>query len=145
MRRHGGGSTAAGEGAMDIMAVIFLVLGGLAAAALGARAAGAGGGVPAGAGNRGFGVGAFINLVFFYGLVVALAPAPWAPWAEPAREGFLPAAVNGLLGLAALLAVNLTTRYTGLHLGFNLFNGLTAGILGVPGVVLLLLVQWVIT
>ena len=39
MRRHGGGSTAAGEGAMDIMAVIFLVLGGLAAAALGARAA----------------------------------------------------------------------------------------------------------
>ena len=85
---------------MDIMAVIFLVLGGLAAAALGARAA-------------------------------------------AAREGFLPAAVNGLLGLAALLAVNLTTRYTGLHL--NLFNGLTAGILGVPGVVLLLLVQWVIT
>ena len=87
---------------MDIMAVIFLVLGGLAAAAQGAR-----------------------------------APA--------ARGGFLPAAVNGLLGLAALLAVNLTTRYTGLHLGFNLFNGLTAGILGVPGVVLLLLVQWVIT
>ena len=87
---------------MDMMALIFLVLGGLAAAALGARAAGA-------------------------------------------REGFLPAAVNGLLGLAALLAVNLTSKYTGLHLGFNLFNGLTAGILGVPGVVLLLLVQWVIT
>ncbi|MDE7041386.1 MAG: pro-sigmaK processing inhibitor BofA family protein [Oscillospiraceae bacterium] len=87
---------------MDMMALIFLVLGGLAAAALGARAA-------------------------------------------AAREGFLPAAVNALLGLAALLAVNLTSKYTGLHLGFNLFNGLTAGILGVPGVVLLLLVQWVIT
>ena len=87
---------------MDIMAVIFLVLGGLAAAAL-------------------------------------------VPRAAAAREGFLPAAVNALLGLAALLAVNLTSKYTGLHLGFNLFNGLTAGILGVPGVVLLLLVQWVIT
>lgn len=87
---------------MDMMALIFLVLGGLAAAARGARAA-------------------------------------------AAREGFLPAAVNALLGLAALLAVNLTSKYTGLHLGFNLFNGLTAGILGVPGVVLLLLVQWVIT
>lgn len=87
---------------MDMMALIFLVLGGLAAAAQGARAA-------------------------------------------AAREGFLPAAVNALLGLAALLAVNLTSKYTGLHLGFNLFNGLTAGILGVPGVVLLLLVQWVIT
>ena len=45
MRRHGGGSTAAGEGAMDIMAVIFLVLGGLAAAAPGARGAAARGGV----------------------------------------------------------------------------------------------------
>ena len=89
---------------MDMMALIFLVLGGLAGAA-GARGAGA----------------------------------------AAAREGFLPAAVNGLLGLAALLAVNLTSKYTGLHLGFNLFNGLTAGILGVPGVVLLLLVQWVIT
>ena len=87
---------------MDMMALIFLVRGGRAAAALGARAA-------------------------------------------AAREGFLPAAVNALLGLAALLAVNLTSKYTGLHLGFNLFNGLTAGILGVPGVVLLLLVRWVIT
>ena len=87
---------------MDMMALIFLGLGGRAAAALGARAA-------------------------------------------AAREGFLPAAVNGLLGLAALLAVNLTSKYTGLHLGFNLFNGLTAGILGVPGVVLLLLVPGVIT
>ena len=87
---------------MDIMAVIFLVLGGLAAAAPGGRGAGA-------------------------------------------RGGVRPAAGHGRLGLAALLAVNLTTRYTGLHLGFNLFNGLTAGILGVPGVVLLLLVQWVIT
>jgi len=87
---------------MDMMALIFLVLGGLDAAALGARAA-------------------------------------------AAREGFLPAAVNALLGLAALFLVNASAGYTGVSLGFNLFNGLTAGILGVPGVVLLLLVQWVIT
>ena len=87
---------------MDMMALIFLVLGGLAAAALGARGAAARGGVHTAAGN------------------------------PP-------------LGRAAQRAVNLTSKYTGLHLGFNLFNGLTAGILGVPGVVLLLLVQWVIT
>lgn len=61
------------------------------------------------------------------------------------REGFLPAAVNGLLGLAVLFLVNVTSRYTGIHLGFNVFNGLVAGILGIPGVVLLLLVQWVFT
>ena len=65
--------------------------------------------------------------------------------AAAAREGFLRAAVNGILGLAALLLVNISSKYTGIHLGFNVFNGLTAGILGVPGVVLLILVQWVLT
>lgn len=65
--------------------------------------------------------------------------------AAAGREGFLPAAVNGLLGLAALLVVNLSAQYTGIRLGFNVFNGLVAGILGVPGIVLLILVQWVLT
>lgn len=65
--------------------------------------------------------------------------------AAAGEEGFLPAAVNGFLGLAALLAVNISSEATGLHLGFNVFNGLIAGILGIPGVVLLLLVQWVLT
>ena len=50
--------------------------------------------------------------------------------------------LNTLLGLAALLLVNATTAFTGLHLGVNLFNGL---VLGIPGLVLLLLVQWVVT
>lgn len=62
-----------------------------------------------------------------------------------AREGFLRAVVNGLLGLAALLIVNLSYEYTGIRLGFNVFNGVTAGVLGIPGVVLLILVQWVLT
>ena len=65
--------------------------------------------------------------------------------AAAAQEGALRAAVNGVLGLFALLAVNLSSAHTGIHLGFNLFNGLTAGILGVPGVILLILVQWVLT
>lgn len=64
--------------------------------------------------------------------------------AAAAREGFLRAVVNGLLGLAALLIINLSYEYTGLRLGFNVFNGVTAGVLGIPGVVLLLLVQWVL-
>lgn len=53
--------------------------------------------------------------------------------------------LNTVLGLAALLLVNSTSGFTGLHLGVNLFNGLVVGILGVPGLVLLLLVQWVVT
>ena len=69
----------------------------------------------------------------------------WGPRPPASREGALRAAVNGILGLAALLAVNISAKYTGVGLGFNVFNGLVAGILGVPGVVLLVLVQWVLT
>ncbi|MCI9445279.1 MAG: pro-sigmaK processing inhibitor BofA family protein [Oscillospiraceae bacterium] len=58
-------------------------------------------------------------------------------------DGGVQAAVNAVLGLGALLAVNLTAVHTGVHLGFNLFNAAVAGVLGVPGVVLLALVQWI--
>lgn len=53
--------------------------------------------------------------------------------------------LNTLLGLGALLLVNATTSFTGLSLGINLFNALTVGILGVPGLGLLFLLQWVFT
>ena len=51
---------------------------------------------------------------------------------------------NTLLGFGALWAVNLTAGITGIALGFNLWNALVVGILGVPGFVLLLIVQWVL-
>ena len=74
-----------------------------------------------------------------------IAAAGLAVRAAAVKDGFLRAAVNGLLGLAALLLVNLSAGYTGVSLGFNLFNGLVAGVLGVPGVVLLILARWVLT
>ena len=51
---------------------------------------------------------------------------------------------NTLLGFAALWAVHLTAGLTGITLGVNLWNALVVAILGVPGFVLLLLVQWVL-
>lgn len=51
---------------------------------------------------------------------------------------------NTLLGFLALWAVNLTAPVTGVVLGLNLWNALVVGILGLPGFVLLLLVQWVL-
>ncbi len=52
--------------------------------------------------------------------------------------------VNTLLGFLALWAVNLTAAVTGVSLGLNLMNALVIGILGLPGLVLLLLTQWVL-
>ena len=52
--------------------------------------------------------------------------------------------LNTLLGFLALWAVNLTAAWTGIALGLNLWNALVIGVLGLPGFVLLLLVQWVL-
>lgn len=51
---------------------------------------------------------------------------------------------NTALGFLALWLVQLTAGFTGLALGLNLLNALVVGILGLPGFVLLLLVQWVL-
>lgn len=51
---------------------------------------------------------------------------------------------NTLLGFLALWAVNLTAGATGIALGVNVWNALVIGVLGLPGFVLLLLVQWVL-
>ena len=51
---------------------------------------------------------------------------------------------NTLLGFAVLWLINRTAALTGVSLGLNLWNALTIGILGLPGVLLLLLVQWVL-
>lgn len=52
---------------------------------------------------------------------------------------------NSALGFGALWLLNLTTAVTDLSLGLNIFNAAVIGILGVPGLGLLLLVQWVLT
>ena len=52
--------------------------------------------------------------------------------------------VNTLLGFLAVCTVNLTAAVTGISLGLNIWNALVIGVLGLPGFVLLLLVQWVL-
>lgn len=52
--------------------------------------------------------------------------------------------INSVLGFGALWLLNLTGGVTGIAPGLNIFNSLTVGILGVPGLFLLLLLQWVL-
>lgn len=49
--------------------------------------------------------------------------------------------LNTALGFLALALLGLTERVTGFSLGLNLFNAVTIGLLGVPGLVLLVLLQ----
>ena len=52
--------------------------------------------------------------------------------------------LHTLLGFLALWLVRATAGITGISLGLNLWNALVIGCLGVPGLGLLLLVQWVL-
>lgn len=52
--------------------------------------------------------------------------------------------LNTLLGFLALWLVAATSAHTGIALGMNLANALVVGVLGPPGFVLLLLLQWVL-
>ena len=51
---------------------------------------------------------------------------------------------NTLLGLLALYILQSTSAYTGIALGLNLWNALVVGVLGLPGLGLLLLLQWIL-
>lgn len=51
--------------------------------------------------------------------------------------------LNTLLGFGALFLLNLLRGVTGLYLGLNLFNALVIGILGLPGLILLVLLKLV--
>jgi len=52
---------------------------------------------------------------------------------------------NTMLGFGTLFLLNLTTAVTGISLGLNALNALIIVILGVPGLGMLLLVQWLFT
>ena len=52
---------------------------------------------------------------------------------------------HSALGFGAVWLINATSAFSGLSLGLNLFNSLTIGILGLPGLGLLLLLQWILT
>ena len=69
--------------------------------------------------------------------------APLRVFSAPLRLA-LRILANTLLGFLALWAVNLTAAVTGISLGLNIWNALVIGVLGLPGFVLLLLVQWVL-
>ena len=78
------------------------------------------------------------------GLVLLfLLVAIWRLFKTPLKLA-LRLVINTALGFGALWALDLTTAYTGLSLGLNLFNALVIAILGVPGFCLLLLIQWIL-
>ena len=50
---------------------------------------------------------------------------------------------NTLLGFVGLLLFNQLGNVTGVYLGLNLVNAVMVGVLGVPGLALLLIIKWI--
>ena len=78
------------------------------------------------------------------GLVLLFLAVACATLLRKPLKMALRVALDSALGFGALLLLNATAAVTGLSLGLNLFNALTIGVLGVPGLGLLLLVKWVL-
>lgn len=78
------------------------------------------------------------------GLVLLFLAVACAALLRKPLKMVLRVALNSALGFGALWLLNATAAVTGISLGLNLFNALTIGVLGVPGLGLLLLVKWVL-
>lgn len=52
--------------------------------------------------------------------------------------------LNGVMGFVALFFFNILGGFIGLRLGLNWLNAIVVGVLGLPGVVLLLLIQYLL-
>jgi len=52
--------------------------------------------------------------------------------------------LSGLLGLCALVPVNLTAQYTGVLIPINRLSLAASGVLGVPGVTLMVLLNTIL-
>lgn len=49
--------------------------------------------------------------------------------------------INSLVGLALVALINLVGSFFGIHIGVNPVSGLLLGLLGVPGIIMILLAQ----
>ena len=79
------------------------------------------------------------------GLVLLFLAVACAALLRKPLKMVLRVVLNSALGFGALWLLNATAAVTGISLGLNLFNALTIGVLGVPGLGLLLVVLWVLS
>lgn len=92
-------------------------------------------------GIMGMGVELHIILAYAFGLILLyilgyllLIPIKW----------ILKFIYNGILGGILLLVINIVGGFFGFHIAMNIITALIAGVLGVPGVVLLVVVKYLL-
>lgn len=79
------------------------------------------------------------------GLVIAFLAVAGLRFLSTPLKLLLRLGLNSALGFGALWLLQYTSAFSGITLGLNLFNVLTVGVLGLPGLGMLVLLQWVLT
>ena len=79
------------------------------------------------------------------GLVIAFLAVTCLRLVSTPLKMVLRLVINSALGFGTLWLLQLTASVSGIALGVNLFNALIVGVLGLPGLGLLVLLQWVLT
>lgn len=80
-------------------------------------------------------------IILLCGLAVLLLSLLFKLLKAPIRWAFK-LLLNALLGFVALFLVNILGSFVGLSLGMNWLNAIITGVLGLPGIVLLLLIKY---
>jgi len=81
------------------------------------------------------------SLLIIFGALVAIAAL--RIFKAPIKLA-LKILLNTLLGFAVLILFDFASTYTGIYLGVNLTNSLVIGVLGAPGLGLLLMARWLL-
>lgn len=84
-----------------------------------------------------------MNTIFFYIVGLALLYIVGLLLVWPIKK-IVKLIVNGVLGGITLLVFNFIGNYFGLNIAINPLNAIIVGFLGVPGVILLLVLQVVL-
>ncbi len=82
------------------------------------------------------------NTIFAYILGIVLIFIAIKLFTAPLRL-LLKIVVNGAMGLAGLIVINLVGAGFGFSVAINLVTVLIAGVLGLPGIALLLFLRWI--
>lgn len=89
------------------------------------------------------GIGMDIGTILYYGIGLALLYILGIILVWPIKK-ILKLIVNGVLGGLTLLLFNFIGQHFGLGIVINPFNAIIVGFLGVPGVILLLVLQTIL-
>lgn len=74
-------------------------------------------------------------------VVIIFLVIVWKIFRTPIKIA-LKVVINTLLGFVALILINYLGGFIDISIGVNWMNALVVGVLGVPGVALLLILQW---